>query len=470
MDLQHAPTTTAENIAQGNTTGTRLRGAPDTILRGRWLLLARSVWIFLVLLTIGIFVASLPVYFALFHTVCSVAAQCANGQLSANTAPVIHSLGLSLNAYAVIALSIKVTAILVWLLIPALIFWRKSDDWLALLVALMFISISAANADNDPVKLTHLFSSSLTYFIMACYNFLSTLSFFLTFSLFPDGRFVPRWTRWVLPFALAWGIVNFLPSLSSTLFATLFGDVTWAGGFSLLALAQIYRYRRVSNPRQRQQIKWVAWSLPLVISWAIVSEFVSLLIFPSLGQADSPYQLFGTVLGYFIFTLPVPLSFGIALLRYRLWDVDILINRTLVYGTLTVLLAALYAGLVIGLESLAEAITGRGSQQPVVLVISTLAIVALSQPLRRRIQNTIDRRFYRRKYDATRTLATFSETLRHEVDLATLREHLVAVVQETMQPASVSLWLRPPAQGGNYQTAWRSVPATPSGSEAKEDS
>jgi len=444
--------------------------APDTILRGRWLLLARSAWVLLVLLMMGIFVASLPVYFALFHTICSVAAQCANGQLSAKTAPVIHSLGLSLNTYAAIALSIKVATILVWLLVPALIFWRKSDDWLALLVALMFISISAANADNDLTMLTHLFSPSLAFFISACFNFLSTISFFLTFTLFPDGRFVPRWTRWVLPLALAWGIVNFFPALSPTLIVTLLGDVVWAGCFSLLALAQIYRYRQVSNPRQRQQIKWVAWSLALVISLALITGFVPQLIFPSLGQPDSPYQLFGTILGYFIFTLPVPLSFGVALLRYRLWDVDILINRTLVYGTLTVLLAALYAGLVIGLESLAEAITGRGSQQPVVLVISTLAIVALSHPLRRRIQNIIDRRFYRRKYDAARTLATFSATLRHEVDLATLREHLLAVVQETMQPASVSLWLRPPVQDGNHQAAWRAIPAGSSEGEAKEES
>ena len=207
----------------------------------------------------------------------------------------------------------------------------------------------------------------------------------------------------------------------------------------------------------------------LLLARSVWSGFVLPLIFPSMNQPDSLYALFGTILGYFIFTLPIPLSFGIALLRYRLWDVDVLINRTLVYGTLTVLLAVLYAGLVIGLESLAGAITGQGHQQPVVLVISTLAIVALSQPLRRHIQNIIDRRFYRRKYDAARTLAAFSETLRHEVDLATLHEHLVAVVQETMQPASVSLWLRPPVQR-NHQTAWSVIPAGTTEGETKEDS
>jgi len=120
----------------------------------------------------------------------------------------------------------------------------------------------------------------------------------------------------------------------------------------------------------------------------------------------------------------------------------VLINRTLVYGTLTAILALVYFGLVIGLESLVRLFPGQGAQSPVVIVASTLAIAALFQPLRRRLQRVIDRSFYRRKYDAARTLAAFSATLRNEVDLQQLHEHLLAVVEETMQPAHVSLWLR----------------------------
>jgi hypothetical protein len=168
------------------------------------------------------------------------------------------------------------------------------------------------------------------------------------------------------------------------------------------------------------------------------------LLFPTLGDPGSLYQLtepISTAIGY----VTIPLGIGMALLRYRLWDIDTLINKALVYGLLTGLLGALYAGLIIGLENLAGAITGgETAKQPIALVVSTLAIAALFLPVRRRLQALIDRRFYRRKYDAEKTLAAFSATLRHEVDLEQIRAQLLAVVQETMQPGHVSLWLRQP--------------------------
>jgi hypothetical protein len=142
--------------------------------------------------------------------------------------------------------------------------------------------------------------------------------------------------------------------------------------------------------------------------------------------------------------LAIPLTLGIAILRYRLWDVDVIIKRTLVYGTLTFILALIYACLVIALQAPVHMLTGQASESPLVVVGSTLVIAALFQPLRRRIQSVFDRRFYRRKYDAARTLEAFSATLRNEVDLDQLSEQLLAVVQETLQPAHVSLWLRKP--------------------------
>ncbi len=203
---------------------------------------------------------------------------------------------------------------------------------------------------------------------------------------------------------------------------------------------QMCRYRRVSSPTERQQTKWVILGIIEGPVLGVVYYFPPLL-FPSLSAPDSLYFLLFKPVFTTVF-LFAPLCCGIAILRYRLWDIDVLINRTLVYGMLTVSLALVYVGLVIGLQSLVRLFTGQALQSPVVIVASTLAIAALFQPLRRRIQAIIDRRFYRRKYDAARTLAAFSATLRNEVDLHQLREHLVTVVEETMQPSHVSLWLR----------------------------
>jgi hypothetical protein len=221
---------------------------------------------------------------------------------------------------------------------------------------------------------------------------------------------------------------------------------TWPGGFNVLTIlglsgtflfAQLYRYRRVSNQVQCQQTKWVVFGVTIALVVFLVGSLYSL-IFPSLSQPGSLYSFaFTAAIGLVL--LAIPLSIGIAILRYRLWDVDVLINRTLVYGVLTGMLALVYTGLAVTLQFLLRGLTG-GSQ--LALVGSTLVTAALIQPLRRRIQRAIDRRFYRRKYDAARIVATFSETLRGEVDLDELSEQLVAVVEETMQPTHVWLWLR----------------------------
>jgi hypothetical protein len=164
------------------------------------------------------------------------------------------------------------------------------------------------------------------------------------------------------------------------------------------------------------------------------------------GVSDSWFKLLdGTFTALFFMT--VPIGIGVAIFRYRLWYIDILINRTLVYGLLTLILAAVYAGLVIGAQNVLVSLIGKN--EGIVIVSATLVVAMLFQPLRRGIQNVIDRRFYRQKYDAARTLEAFSVTLHQEIDLEHLNEQIMSVIQKTVQPAHVSLWLYKPASREN---------------------
>ncbi len=195
-----------------------------------------------------------------------------------------------------------------------------------------------------------------------------------------------------------------------------------------MLVVQIYRYRRVSTPTQRQQTKWVVYGVTLG-----VGGFVLLILlrdfFPSLSPTGSLADLIARAAMNGLVLL-LPFSIGVAVWRSRLWEIDRIINQTLVYATLTVTLALVYAALLIGLPLLVHELTGQIANSPLILVGSTLAIAALFQPLRKRIQQVIDRRFYRRKYDAARTLVAFSATLRSEVDLHELSEQILAVVQD----------------------------------------
>ena len=201
---------------------------------------------------------------------------------------------------------------------------------------------------------------------------------------------------------------------------------------ALTSVASVFlRFRRARGD-ERQQLKWLFYGalfIPLALVSGVLSVLLNLTWVLNLGL----WQL--SVAG-------IPLAIGIAILKYRLYDIDIIIRRTVIYTLLTLSLAIVYFGSVVVLQQLFRAITGA-QQSEIVTVISTLAIAALFVPLRQRIQRTIDRRFYRRKYDAAQVLAAFSATARDEVDLNKLTERLLDVVDETMQPAQMSLWLRP---------------------------
>ncbi len=187
----------------------------------------------------------------------------------------------------------------------------------------------------------------------------------------------------------------------------------------------VLRFLR-STGEERQQIKWVALGAAIFAAWVLIEALFTL---PSWTEAVGPAAIIASV--------------AVAVLRYRLYDIDLLINRTLVYSSLTAALVAVYVGSVVLLQGLFRALTGQEQQSQLVIVASTLAIAALFNPLRRRTQAFVDRRFYRKKYDAEKVLAAFSARLREETNLDRLSGDLVAVVEESMQPAHASLWLRP---------------------------
>jgi len=271
--------------------------------------------------------------------------------------------------------------------------------------------------------------------------------------LFPDGRLPsPRWRP--VAWCAALGVISFVaysalepgpleefpritnpygvdsPILDAV---AVTGAILASASMVASAVSLIVRMRRAGRV-ERQQIKWLAYGGALVVG-VVGAVFVGSVI--SIWSGDVSIAVIGFSL------LGVPIFTGVAIARYRLYDIDIVINRTLVYGALTAALVAVYFGGVATVQALFRALTGQEQQPQLVVVASTLVIAALFTPLRSRIQSFIDRRFYRRKYDAAKTLEAFSAALREETDLDALSEDLVGVVRETIQPAHASLWLHP---------------------------
>ncbi len=441
MNVRHAPTEVTESRERHS----------SAHLHGRRLLLARGIWLVLVVLTLLIFFASLPVYLAQLQTPCTGPA-CQYQQLTPGQGETLKGIGLSLGDYAAYTVALLLASVVVCLAVSTLIVWRRSDDRMALIVALLLVTLGPIIETGDfPAS-----SPSLWLIPNECLSFLFLALFMLVFSLFPTGQFVPSFMRWTLVVFLAVQVpITFFPA------APFMPDTTvsqlWLvslGELATLAFVQLYRYRRVSSPLQRQQTKWVVFGLVVLITVFMIVTVLGLIV-PGLASPGSLYLLAYNEVGS-LMPLFLPLSFGFAMLRSRLWEIDVLINRTLVYGILTASLALVYVGLVIGLSALLRGIISQDNS--VAIVISTLAIYALFGPLRRGIQRIIDRRFYRSKYDAVKTVAAFSATLRQEVDLDQLREQLLAVVQQTMQPAHVSLWLRPLEHHETHHLPWRVNP------------
>ena len=416
---------------------------PATSLRPHWLPIARVAWVAVAITALAIVLFSVPSSFEHFSSVCTAASEVCSERAVNQPTPeglqALRDVGLSVRSYALLNVVIDKVGDLVWFAVGALIFLRRSDDRMALLTSMFLVAFGTVAV--DPTDAETLISSHPAWWLpVRGVEMVGTVCVVLFFLLFPSGRFVPRWTRWLavawlaiqvpeIPFPELYSGSPALESVSLLVFVGFVLSVTWS---------LVYRYRRVSSAAQRQQTKWVVFGTTLGVAGTF--PFQLPLDFNLVG-GDTPLVLLVLNMGFTLSFLLVPFSISVAVLRSHLFDIDVLINRALVYGSLTAMLIGLYVGAIVVLQRLFVVVTGEKSTLAV--VVSTLVIAALFNPLRRRIQSFIDRSFYRRKYDAVKTLEAFSAKLRDETDLEVLSDDLIGVVKETMQPAHVSLWLRP---------------------------
>jgi hypothetical protein len=430
---------------------TRASPPATSSMRGGWLLLARVAWVAVAITALAIILFSIPSSFEHYQSVCTAASEvCAEQAVDQATPEGVQTLGetgLSLRSYALLNVVVDKVFQLVFFAVGALIFWRRSDDRMAWLVSVFLVSFGQVSV--DPTAAYSLISSQPAWGLpVRSVGIVGTVSSVLFFFLFPSGRFVPHWTRWLAVAFIVNDVPNvFFPELSSR-WPSLetVSYLVFLGVLVSMVWSQIYRFRRVSSPAQRQQTKWVVFGLTLGVAGTFP---LKLPVDLSLVGGDTPLTLLLLDAGFSLSLLLIPLSIGVAVLRSHLFDIDLLINRTLVYGLLTALLVLVYFGGIVALQRVFVALTGEKSTLAV--VASTLAIAALFSPLRRGIQSFIDRRFYRRKYDARKTLEAFSAKLREETDLSALNGDLLGVVRDTMQPAHASLWLRPEASAKGAQ-------------------
>jgi hypothetical protein len=400
---------------------------------------AQIAWFILVTMTLGMYVLGGIVYFQDLQQVCNgTRVECHDRELATpEDMAQLQSEGMSLQDWAVANTVYRAAITALYGFVAFLIFARKSNEWSGLLFSYFLISTGTLSGNFPALAAQYPIFEIPAQFI----QFMGYWMLPIFFATFPNGRVVPRLMWGVLVFfGLAYLAQTFtlLISRANPLWEAL-GAFIWIGMFLSGLAAQGYRFMRVSTPQERAQTKWVLFGI------AVMIVSIMAVYFSSLGSqfgTSAVYSRNNLVLlvGVNLLVMLIPITIGIAILRAKLFDIDILIRRTVTYALVVALLLVVYFGSVILLQQLFANITGARSE--VVTVLSTLAIAALFVPLRNQIQNTLDKRFYRKKYDAQKVLQKFSETVRDETDLEKLSAELLNVVNETMQPKGVSVWLK----------------------------
>jgi signal transduction histidine kinase len=371
---------------------------PSTVQGGRRLAIARAVWLAMSLLAVALFVAGLPLLYEEFRTL-SISDAVDRGEVRANLARLRLSLGFYAGYYVALAAALAAACFA----LAVLIFRRKSNEPMALFVALALVLLGATfSGANEAVGTIHPVLKWMSNFL----ELLSGASLFLFFYVFPDGRFVPRWTRW--PALLLTGGVVFMSLLPDSPFnldnwpQSLYAAVL-LGMLFIGLFAQTYRYRRVSSPPQRQQTKWVVFGFAVALVGFLGLTSIDL-FFPSLQPGTLADFVITVAIHCFMFV--IPLSLAIAILRYRLWDIDIIVNRTLVYGTLTASVVGLYVLVVGGLGALFHA---EGNLAGSLVAAGVVAV--LFAPLRVRLQRGVNRLMYGERDDPYAVLSRLGRRL-----------------------------------------------------------
>ena len=401
-------------------------GTPDIRLHARWLVIAGVTWFVVVGLVVALFIASIPTYFTFLHTLTTgVVVDLNGGQLTQQGVRDLHALGLSVDFYAIYHIVLNAIFMLGFLTAGGLLFWRKADDRMAMLTSFTLVT----SPFGIIFQLTTL--PSAWAFPIHGMAFFNGISLGLFFYLFPSGRFVPSWTRWLITgWVIHEGITDFLPFPPFSLFS----NVLFFALLVSLVAVQVYRYRRVSTPLQRQQTRWVVFGCTVAIV-GFLGVIIPGTFFPSLFQpGTSAYFVGATAIPLFL--LCIPLSIGIAILRFRLWDIDLIINRALVYGGLSTCVVGTYV-LVVGYLSTLF----RATDNLFIALLATGLIAVLFQPLRERLQRGVNRLMYGERDEpyavVTRLSQRLEGTLAPEAVLPTIVE---TVAQALKLPyAAISL-------------------------------
>jgi serine phosphatase RsbU (regulator of sigma subunit) len=408
----------------------------DTRLHGAGLSLARAGWLITFGLMVVIFAVSLPFRFAHYRAVC-LRYRCLVDELTPADLTILRRLGLSPDVYAAGFVALAVLLFAAFVAVALVLFWRRSDDWLVLFASITLVLFGG----TFPSTINFLLPSfPEAHLLLDLFPFAGAVSPILFFCVFPDGQLVPRWAIGVGGVYVADQALHFLLVPIDPRFTRVFTSTQLPAYFLIYAgivAAQGVRYRWHATPRQRQQTKWVVVGLATALA-GYLAAVVPFALDHSIGNL--PFSgLVATTVAYAA-QLFLPISIAFAVLRTRLWEVDLIINRALVYGPVTLFLAGIYFVSVATFGLLWRTLTGETGDAAAVL--STLVIVALFVPIRRRVQRFVDRHFYRQQYDAAQTIAAFSESVRDVVGLADLATRLLRVVHETIQPQHVWLDVR----------------------------